>query len=347
MGESDSQVAVGTVQAEVRMRIVRTLLWISIAAVAVYAAYSMVPLFDRNASINLALASSEFDIAKKRLMSSIEREGEERESYFHFAASGLVEVVVQIRAVDVDGVPKFQGTNAKVAVRYDRLVLWLGFAAVLALTYRTLIGSPTGVILTSLGVRTGNETARARSATPASATAIGLFEQEVKSADSRAEGLFVRSTLLLSGGIIMAFIGVVIFYVTLPDGSKDDSAPYWLRAVRPTGVLIFVESIAWFLLRQYRALIEDYKWFHRLYIKRANYLAALRVLDKDKVRPEDIFIAASLVQEDLSGKLAKGESTEGIEKIKISEEGPVTEILRVLTSLHWRDRKNITPGETQ
>ena len=51
---------------------------------------------------------------------------------------------------------------------------------------------------------------------------------------------------------------------------------YLTFSIRPAGALIFIEAIAWFLLRQYRALIEDYKIFHRMYLKRANYLIAYR-----------------------------------------------------------------------
>jgi hypothetical protein len=121
---------------------------------------------------------------------------------------------------------------------------------------------------------------------------------------------------------------------TLPEGTKDDLIQsYWVRALRPTGVLLFVEAIAWFLLRQYRALIEDYKWFHRLYMKRANYLAALRIFDKTAIRPEDIFVAASLITEDFSGVLKKDETTEALERLKSQEDSPITEILKAMTSL--------------
>ena len=137
----------------------------------------------------------------------------------------------------------------------------------------------------------------------------------------------------------MSFIGVAIFYVTLPEASKDEQASeFLLHAMRPTGVLVFLESISWFLLRQYRALIEDYKWFHRLYIKRANYLAAICILDRPKPRPEDMFLAAALVREDLSGKLSKGETTESIEKLKVPEESPVTEILHAASTFNKQNK---------
>jgi hypothetical protein len=168
-------------------------------------------------------------------------------------------------------------------------------------------------------------------------TPVDLFAGEVEAAANRADGLFSRSTLLLAGGIIMAFIGVGIFYVTLPETKGDETlTSYWPKVVRPTGVLIFVEAIAWFLLRQYRALVEDYKWFYRLYLKRANYLAAIRILGVENVRPEDTFVAVSLIQEDYSGRLKSGETTESLELLKLPEDSPVTEALRAFSAIKER-----------
>jgi hypothetical protein len=83
-------------------------------------------------------------------------------------------------------------------------------------------------------------------------------------------------------------------------------------------------------------LVEDYKWFYRLYLKRSNYLAASRILSVEKVRPEDLFIAVSLVQEDYSGRLKAGETTETIETLKLPEDSPVSEALRALSFLKER-----------
>ncbi len=349
MHGADSEVALGSFRFEARARAIRVVLWLTLAVIPVNIAYNLVPLFSRDATVLRAISSREFDLAKTQLLKSIEKKGDERQSYFQYPVSELVEVSAPIRAKGAEEGPIFDEGVAQVTIRYDRLILWLGLGGVLVLTFQTLLPSLTGLYVGPLKVRIGGEAiggADAEQSPPA--TAIGLFELEVKSAERRAEILFARSTLLLGGGIIMAFVGVAIFYVTLPEGAKDDSVEsYWLRAIRPTGVLIFVEAIAWFLLRQYRALIEDYKWFHRLYMKRANYLAALRILDKSSVRPEDIFLAASLVQEDLSGKLRKDETTESLEKMKISEDSPVTEILRAITSLHSREKKEVSSNEAK
>lgn len=66
------------------------------------------------------------------------------------------------------------------------------------------------------------------------------------------------------------------------------------------------------LLRQYRSLIEDYKAFHRLYLKRANYLVALKMLSRSEVTQPELFLVTTMLSEDLTGRLKVGETTEGI-----------------------------------
>jgi len=151
-----------------------------------------------------------------------------------------------------------------------------------------------------------------------------FLEADVSAALGRATDLFSRSTLMLVAGVVMAFIGVGVFYVSLPQFQPgDDRWTYLERGIRPTGMLIFVEGIAWFLLRQYRALIEDYKTFHRMYVKRVNYLVALKILSVAEVTPHQSFLVASMISEDLTGRLKAGETTENLEGVKIIEPSPV------------------------
>jgi hypothetical protein len=230
---------------------------------------------------------------------------------------------------------------ASVTLRIDRAIIYVGFTSILLLVALTVlpgIGRESAlrdvrkVALSSSVTRV--KTRDSASSNNDKPTAVDLFAVEVAAASNRADTMFSRSTLLLSGGIVMAFIGVAIFYLTLPETAKDEGlASYLPKVVRPTGVLIFVEAIAWFLLRQYRALIEDYKSFYRLYLKRANYLAAIRILSAETVRPEDLFMVVSLVQEDLSARLKVGETTESLEALRSADESPVSDLIRAFAGL--------------
>jgi len=94
------------------------------------------------------------------------------------------------------------------------------------------------------------------------------------------------------------------------------------------GVLIFIEAIAWFLLKQYRAIIQDYKFFHKMYLKRANYLIAYRTISgKEDVSDQELIFITSLLSEDLSEKLKEGESTESLENLKSPTPNPIFSVL--------------------
>lgn len=118
----------------------------------------------------------------------------------------------------------------------------------------------------------------------------GVFSRQMEASLIRADGMQIRSTLLLAGGVIMAFLGLAIFVAILPEIQpfavqefiKMDRgfAELWLVAqyLRPSFILIVVETIAWFLLRQYSRSLDDYKSFGEDFIEHGNRLAAYKML---------------------------------------------------------------------
>jgi hypothetical protein len=230
-------------------------------------------------------------------------------------------------------------------IRWDRLFLLLGGTVLLVGSF-FVARSSSKLNVSSSTEKPWSKWLGVLSRAKASTT-VELFAAEVSLASDRASDLNSKSTYMLIGGILMAFAGVVIFYTSLPDAEKVQSFDaYWQKTIRPIGILIFIESIAWFLLRQYRSLIEDYKWFYRSYLKRTNYLSALRILQVKEIRPEDMFVVVSLVQEDFSGRLKPGETTESLESLKQPESGPITEILKAVGSLKEKiDSKLELPGK--
>ena len=336
-------------------------LWIPILAALISAVallYGLSPTFDREATARSVESSETFRTFADKLRSEALKAGEDREGTLEADQTLFTKVQIRMLAefanLSGTGGHVKTATSASVVVRYDRIFLFLGTAAIFVFTAFALfpartvqisphIYNPAFVGYPDLKSSTESEGPKA----PPSATDV--LQSEVVATGKRAEELFSRSTLLLAGGVIMAFIGVGIFYVTLPDATaiayKDDTGMIWayLRtALRPTGVLIFLEAIAWFLLRQYRTLIEDYKWFYRVYVKRANYLAATRLLAEKEVTKEQFFLATCLVNEDLSGLLKSGETTESLERLRMPEDSPVKEILSAIEAM-YKDTKDKAP----
>ncbi|HEX9147333.1 MAG TPA: hypothetical protein VGA09_23910 [Candidatus Binatia bacterium] len=326
----------------VRSNLIKLLVLIAALCVPVYIAFELAPLWDRKSVIAKAFASREYEEARGKVIYG-KRPGQTNSSYFEFPVSELTVVAIGINAIDMpDGV--ITKSEAEVKLRPDRVILWMGTVAVLLAVLATVLpGFLSRLRVGPLRIdfashEAGVSIPGSMSLPPqpsAKLSPVDLFAAEVDAAGRRADLLFSRSTLLLTGGVIMAFIGVGIFYVSLPETKVDETlTSYWPKVVRPTGVLIFVESIAWFLLRQYRALVEDYKWFYRLYLKRANYLAAIRILGVENLRPEDTFVAVSLIQEDYSGRLKTGETTESLEAQKLPEQSPITEALHAFSNIN-------------
>lgn len=133
-----------------------------------------------------------------------------------------------------------------------------------------------------------------------------------------------RSLFLLSFGIFMAFIGMGIFYITLPQtNSINDINSFILAIVKPLFILLFIEAIAWFLLKQYRNLMEDFKHFYKIYLKRSNYKLSyylLKEIDDNSNKNKYETLINGLLSEDLSGKLYSGETTESLENKKMNDE---------------------------
>jgi hypothetical protein len=101
-------------------------------------------------------------------------------------------------------------------------------------------------------------------------------------------------------------------------------------------MLLFIEAIAWFLLRQHRVLIEDYKSFYRLYIRRTNYLTVLKLVAESTDASHKGLLINALLIEDLSGRLRQGETTEGLEDQKLTDRNFAELALNSVTDLAGR-----------
>lgn len=291
---------------------------------ALFLLYANLPLLNEQSAIEKALSSREYDIAVDAMKNRLKEAGPhaKEQRVFLYDVTPFVQVAIPYAGRwDTEVSPPVLLSSIdsppSVALRTDQVALGCAMIIMLGLAFSTL--HPRSEVAATV-----LQEQRSATLSQEHTTARQVFAQEVKLAEYRAETLFKRSTFLLTGGVLMAFVGVAIFYATLPAPPQGQIlATYWVSGIRAAGMLVFLEAIAWFLLRQYRNLIEDFKVFHRIYMKRANYLAAITVLDKETVRAEDILLVSALLGEDFSGKLQSGETTESIETMKGEGANPV------------------------
>lgn len=131
-----------------------------------------------------------------------------------------------------------------------------------------------------------------------------IIENIVAKAEKKMKEVQSRSNLMLAAGLAMAFVGVSFFYFMLPNSTNGvtDISKILALSVRPTLILIFIESISWYLLKQHKNLLADYKYYHSICNKKMNYLASHKLINEDTFEKNDVqkIIPLMLLTEELS-----------------------------------------------
>ncbi|WP_196892114.1 hypothetical protein [Aureivirga marina] len=86
-----------------------------------------------------------------------------------------------------------------------------------------------------------------------------------------------RANFMLVSGILIAILAILFFYLNLSEINYNDGKNSYLKLIRPITILIFIESISWFLLKQYRKIISDYKFFYNIYQEKMKILELYKV----------------------------------------------------------------------
>ncbi len=127
-------------------------------------------------------------------------------------------------------------------VRVDNLVLMFLILVGVTLGLRAVRLSPVVGLVADFSARSRG--------TAKPITAEAVLEADVVKAEERARDVYKRSTILLGGGIVMAFVGVALFYVTLPSPSAGPSDEQ-ITTLRERA------DYYSFLLRRYEAFNEN------------------------------------------------------------------------------------------
>lgn len=151
-------------------------------------------------------------------------------------------------------------------------------------------------------------------------TAVDRYGELAKSSRSLAASLYNRSGVYLISGVSLAVGGIVAFYLLRPVVKSGTAAIDLFVALLPgSSMLLFVELIAFFFLRQSRAVMDEFRHFDQLARSREELLAALR-LTAEMGKPLDV---AELMTKGFyftrGERLAVGETTEIVEARKLEK----------------------------
>lgn len=123
-----------------------------------------------------------------------------------------------------------------------------------------------------------------------------ILYEDVSKAENKSLELYDRSTLMLVLGMIVAIVGVLIFYVTLPEYKQGVNARDYISiSIRPSLILIFIQSISFYLLRQYRSLINDYKYFYVEFLKKSKTFIAYQLMQNKELNTLEVKLIESLL----------------------------------------------------
>jgi len=151
--------------------------------------------------------------------------------------------------------------------------------------------------------------------------ATDILEKYAVESSVIANNLFRRSGLYLFIGTIIAIIGVLFFsFQGFSFSEKNDTLSIFLALAPRFGILIFIELIAFFFLKQYRFAMDEHRYFEAVKRERQRAYAITSLLQQDNTQISiDKYIDACGFNREF-GKLKKDESTEIIESKKISSE---------------------------
>lgn len=143
-----------------------------------------------------------------------------------------------------------------------------------------------------------------------------LYQNTIK-AEKKAQELYNRSTLMLILGLLIAIVGVLIFYFTLPEFKVGSSKDYVVLTIRPTLILLFIQSISFYLLRQYRSLINDYKYFHNEYLKKSQIFTTHQLMQTENISDLEMKLIESLIYQAKNDKQSENISENDLPNEKV------------------------------
>lgn len=115
---------------------------------------------------------------------------------------------------------------------------------------------------------------------------IHVLELHLNEANTLANKIYSRAGAYLLVGCLIAFAGISIFYSPLFGTINNTENPGYLDIIfnylPRFGALIFIELIAFFFLKQYKIMMEEFRYYERIKRRRQDNLAILKLIEESK-----------------------------------------------------------------
>lgn len=153
-------------------------------------------------------------------------------------------------------------------------------------------------------------------------TTIQLLSQLAQKAEALANRIYVRSGVYLIFGVLIAFSGIAYFSlqnISVTTTQSADISTQLISLAPRFGILFFIEFIAFFFLKQYRAAMDEFRHYDTIKRNRESQLAILLIATKEFPGQNFVTVVEKANFFDQIGKLGSGETTEFLEANKLNK----------------------------
>jgi hypothetical protein len=150
-----------------------------------------------------------------------------------------------------------------------------------------------------------------------SETGIDLLQAYTASSKRLAQNLYSRSGVYLFVGVFIAATGLAFFYSLRVPATSPDLVDRLFTLVPNFGILIFIELLAFFFLRQYRSAMDEFRHYEAIQRRREEVFVLIKLLKEPELKTDVAEIVKSACYFSSGGKLLAGETTEIIEARKL------------------------------
>jgi hypothetical protein len=108
-------------------------------------------------------------------------------------------------------------------------------------------------------------------------SALELFAYYAASSRRLSQSLYSRSGVYLLVGVFVAFTGLVFFYMETSSSSGYQGIELVIAFAPKFGILLFIELVAFFFLRQHRSSMDEFRYYEAVKRKREETMALIQL----------------------------------------------------------------------
>jgi hypothetical protein len=112
---------------------------------------------------------------------------------------------------------------------------------------------------------------------------IPSLKRKIRQIEQIADNLKMWSNTMLGLGIVFGVGGLVTFYIVIGANFDTTQKYNWndantvINLLRPTLLLVFIETFTFFFLKQFRVIFNEYKLFYSVYLRLYNYFHLIEI----------------------------------------------------------------------